>query len=132
MEERGQDIVIILKMIKGQLSSSTHLSLNEFSALITLAGIQDVDEQNVIIPIFDKFELDSHGEVSTEYLIQEFESATKSKQKKTVTFQNAGRSLLSTAGGRTLEPTNKPIVARRNYKTVEQCLNGIAREIEER
>ena len=31
-------------MIKGQLSSSTHMTLNEFTALINLSGVEDLDE----------------------------------------------------------------------------------------
>lgn len=79
MEEKGQDIHIALKMIKGQLNSSTHMSLNEFIALVTLAGVQELDQQNFLVPIFEKFEIDSHGEVSTDSFLHEFETATVTK-----------------------------------------------------
>lgn len=42
------------------------MSLNEFIALVALAGVQEVDQRNVLVPIFEKFEVDSHGEVSTD------------------------------------------------------------------
>ena len=71
-----------LKMIKGQVNSSTHMSLNEFIALVTIAGVQDVDKQSVLVPIFEKFEVDSHGEVSTDSFLHDFETATATKLKK--------------------------------------------------
>ena len=43
-----------------------------------------------------------------------------------------GKSVLSSAGGRMLEPTGKPITARRNHKTLDQCIQAVARDIEDR
>lgn len=72
-------------MIKGQINSSTHLSLSEFCALISLAGVTNIDTETFVKPIFQKFEADTYGEVSTDAFLIDYDSTFKQK-KKQVTF----------------------------------------------